>query len=102
MASSPLPAVPRRLHVPFANSVLFKTITASVVEDLERRYLLTALTGDVAYDFEHLSDAARHAIAVVEYNNPEFQAALDAELAALGLDPIPPQPGTIPGDTGKS
>src|SRR5579859_963919 len=97
------PSAASRRSVPA--SVLFRTITASIVENLEQRFLLTTTNptdAQLVDMIDHMSAAARQAVAIVEYNNPTFQAKLDADLAALGLDPIPPVPGTIPTDSGKS
>ncbi len=71
----------------------------TVVECLESRCLLSAAPTDPAYIWSHLKPAAQHDLAVLEYNNPAFDATLNAELAELGIAPVPAQPGTLP-DTG--
>ena len=72
------------------------------MEHLDQRFLLTADTTDPAYVFTHLKPGAQHDLSVLEYDYPDFNAALTAALA-LGIDPIPAQPGTLSdGSTGRA
>ncbi|HEY8748124.1 MAG TPA: hypothetical protein VIM11_09125, partial [Tepidisphaeraceae bacterium] len=96
-------AFARKDVAPLHRPRLIRIAAHSVVEFLERRCLLTADPSDLVYDLSHLSAAVRHAVAITEYNNPEFQAAFTADLQALGLAPIAPQPGTLPdSSTGRA
>src|SRR6266404_746533 len=71
-----------------------------VLESLEGRRLLTAVTVDQFINtWEHLTPAARHDLAVLEYVYPQSTERLNDALDALGLAPLAPQAGTLPFDT---
>lgn len=69
-----------------------------VVEALEARQLLSVapLTpAQIDYTWTHLTDEQHHLVAVTEYEDPAFAAQLQADLLALGLPVVQPEPGTL-------